>query len=106
MSKSKVKLWTIEELSKPLTEEQKETYKSLESAYRRGYRHGYSHAIDAYCNVGAMISEIHYFFDKFITPWGYFKDKLSKKSNMVTPPEFDMRKYNNREYEETEAETV
>lgn len=101
--KSKIKLWTVEELSKPLSKEQKKTFKTLESAYRRGYRHGYSASIDAHCEIGAMIGEIHYFFDKFIVPWGYFKDKLSQKSNMVTPPEFDFKRYSNREYEEAKG---
>ena len=31
------------------------------------------------------------------------KDKLSQKSNMVTPPEFDFKRYSNREYEEAKG---
>jgi len=97
---SKIKVWTVEELSKPLTKKQKKMFANMEEAYRRGYHQGYSHAIDAHSGVGAHIKEICLFFDKLLTPWRYFKDKLSQTQTMVTPPEFDFRKWQEGEYDE------
>lgn len=102
---SKVKVWTVEELSKPLTKKQKRVFKSMEEAYRRGYHHGYSTAIDDYSHMGAHIKEIPVFFDKFLTPWRYFKDKLSKTETMVMPPEFDVEKWHKGEYDEVSEES-
>ena len=96
--KEKIKLYTLKELLEPLTDEQKKEFKSLEASYRRGYLHGFSECIDNHHYVGAGIPDITYFFDKFLTPWRYFKDKESKDKVMVMPPEFDMKKFENYEY--------
>ena len=100
--KEKIKLYTMKELLKPLTDKQKEEFEGLEESYRRGYLHGYSQCIDSHYYVGANIPDITYFFNKFLTPWRYFKDKKSKDEIMVCPPEFDMDKYYNNEYRDEE----
>ena len=96
--KEKVKIYTLKEMLEPLTDKQKKEFRSLEASYRRGYHHGFSECIDNHYYVGAGVSDITNFFNRFLTPWRYFKDKKSEKNTMVIPPEFDMKKFQNYEY--------
>ena len=80
-----VKIKTFKDLNKPLTKKQKEEYKIQEASYRRGFRHGYDQALD---DAPDGVTNYHYkFFNKVLTPWSYFKDKISKTGKiMVFPP--------------------
>ncbi len=81
----KDKVYSFNELMKPLTKKEKEEYKTQENCYRRGYRHGYDQALD---DATDGVTNYHYkFFNKVLMPWSYFKDKLSKTGKiMVFPP--------------------